>query len=114
MQIDEDILQEVVKMGFDSSQLIESLRNRVQNEVRIFETRLHYSPLLFSHFLEDLRQLLHTICYWITGSGSRVAILALSFRKLWYVLPLLIYFLSVSLLGAQKVSVVLATFCSKV
>ena len=33
MQIDEDILQEVVKMGFDRNQLSESLRNRVQNEV---------------------------------------------------------------------------------
>ncbi|XP_024016886.1 SNF1-related protein kinase catalytic subunit alpha KIN10 [Morus notabilis] len=32
-KIDEDILQEVVKMvGFDRNQLIESLRNRVQNE----------------------------------------------------------------------------------
>ncbi|KAI5665675.1 hypothetical protein M9H77_15528 [Catharanthus roseus] len=31
-KIDEDILQEVVKMGFDRNGLIESLRNRVQNE----------------------------------------------------------------------------------
>ncbi|XP_070024307.1 SNF1-related protein kinase catalytic subunit alpha KIN10-like isoform X2 [Nicotiana sylvestris] len=31
-KIDEEILQEVVKMGFDRSNLIESLRNRVQNE----------------------------------------------------------------------------------
>ncbi|GLT56534.1 hypothetical protein SLA2020_295690 [Shorea laevis] len=32
-KIDEEILQEVVKMGFDRNQLIESLRNRIQNEV---------------------------------------------------------------------------------
>ncbi|KAJ8438927.1 hypothetical protein Cgig2_033814 [Carnegiea gigantea] len=31
-KIDEDILQEVVRMGFDRNQLIESLRNRLQNE----------------------------------------------------------------------------------
>ncbi|KAI3886892.1 hypothetical protein MKX03_019103 [Papaver bracteatum] len=31
-KIDEDILQEVLKMGFDRNQLVESLRNRVQNE----------------------------------------------------------------------------------
>lgn len=33
MQIDEEILQEVVKMGFDRNLLVESLRNRVQNDV---------------------------------------------------------------------------------
>lgn len=32
-QIDEEILQEVVKMGFDRNQLIESLGNRMQNDV---------------------------------------------------------------------------------
>ncbi|CAI9767075.1 unnamed protein product [Fraxinus pennsylvanica] len=31
-KIDEEILQEVVKMGFDRNALVESLRNRVQNE----------------------------------------------------------------------------------
>ncbi|CAJ2669102.1 unnamed protein product [Trifolium pratense] len=31
-KIDEDILLEVIKMGFDSDQLIESLRHRIQNE----------------------------------------------------------------------------------
>ncbi|GER45334.1 protein kinase [Striga asiatica] len=31
-KIDEDILQEVIKMGFDRNALVESLRNRVQNE----------------------------------------------------------------------------------
>ncbi|GMN42187.1 hypothetical protein TIFTF001_011393 [Ficus carica] len=34
-KVDEDILKEVVKMGFDSNQLIESLRNRVQNEATV-------------------------------------------------------------------------------
>ncbi|KAF8408145.1 hypothetical protein HHK36_007287 [Tetracentron sinense] len=33
--IDEDILQEVVKMGFDRNQLVESLRNRIQNEATV-------------------------------------------------------------------------------
>lgn len=33
LQIDEDILQEVVKMGFDKKHLVESLYNRIQNEV---------------------------------------------------------------------------------
>jgi len=35
-QIDEEILQEVINMGFDRNQLIESLRNRMQNEVWSF------------------------------------------------------------------------------
>ncbi|KAF9623491.1 hypothetical protein IFM89_003107 [Coptis chinensis] len=34
-KIDEDILQEVIRMGFDRNQLIESLRNRVQNEATV-------------------------------------------------------------------------------
>ncbi|KAL8140835.1 hypothetical protein V2J09_006856 [Rumex salicifolius] len=31
-KIDEEILQEVIRMGFDQSQLVESLRNRIQND----------------------------------------------------------------------------------
>ncbi|GLT56537.1 hypothetical protein SLA2020_295720 [Shorea laevis] len=34
-KIDEEILQEVGKMGFDRNQLIESLRNRIQNEATV-------------------------------------------------------------------------------
>ncbi|CAN6452346.1 unnamed protein product [Victoria cruziana] len=34
-KIDDDILQEVVNMGFDRSQLIDSLRNRVPNEATV-------------------------------------------------------------------------------
>ncbi|KAK1275755.1 SNF1-related protein kinase catalytic subunit alpha KIN10 [Acorus gramineus] len=34
-KIDEEILQEVIKMGFDRNQLIDSLRNRVQNEATV-------------------------------------------------------------------------------
>ncbi|KAM7516751.1 hypothetical protein LguiA_006334 [Lonicera macranthoides] len=34
-KIDEEILQEVVKMGFDTNILVESLRNRVQNEATV-------------------------------------------------------------------------------
>lgn len=84
MQIDEEILQEVVKMGFDRNQLVESLRNRVQNEVSTFTTHFlyHFSPvsLVAAYF----RVLLHTICYWITDSVFPVAILELSSRKPWY------------------------------
>lgn len=32
-QINEEIVQEVVNMGFDRNQVMESLRNRVQNDV---------------------------------------------------------------------------------
>lgn len=34
-KIDEEILQEVIKMGFDRNQLVESLRNRLQNEATV-------------------------------------------------------------------------------
>lgn len=34
-KIDEDILQEVVKMGFDKKHLVESLYNRIQNEATV-------------------------------------------------------------------------------
>ncbi|XLR00645.1 hypothetical protein S83_066843 [Arachis hypogaea] len=33
LQIDEELLQEVVNMGFDRNQLVESLCNRIQNEM---------------------------------------------------------------------------------
>lgn len=33
LQIDEEILQEVVNMGFDRNLLLDSIQNRVQNEV---------------------------------------------------------------------------------
>ncbi|KAI0529010.1 hypothetical protein KFK09_001555 [Dendrobium nobile] len=34
-KIDEEILQEVVKMGFEKNQLVESLHNRIQNEATV-------------------------------------------------------------------------------
>ncbi|THU63136.1 hypothetical protein C4D60_Mb01t12540 [Musa balbisiana] len=34
-KIDEDILQEVIKMGFDKNQLVESLHSRIQNEATV-------------------------------------------------------------------------------
>ncbi|KAK4833849.1 hypothetical protein QYF36_012316 [Acer negundo] len=34
-KIDEEILKEVVKMGFDQNQVVESLRNRMQNEATV-------------------------------------------------------------------------------
>jgi hypothetical protein len=33
VQIDEDVLQHVVRLGFDRTQLVESLVNRAQNKV---------------------------------------------------------------------------------
>ncbi|URE44609.1 SNF1-related protein kinase [Musa troglodytarum] len=35
LQIDDDILQEVIKMGFDKNQLVESLHNRISNEATV-------------------------------------------------------------------------------
>lgn len=37
VQIDPDILQEVVNLGFERDQLIETLHNRVQTTVRILK-----------------------------------------------------------------------------
>ncbi|URE18814.1 SNF1-related protein kinase [Musa troglodytarum] len=34
-KIEEDILQEVIRMGFDKNQLVESLHNRIQNEATV-------------------------------------------------------------------------------
>ncbi|KAK6927298.1 Protein kinase domain [Dillenia turbinata] len=34
-KIDEEILQEVIKMGFDRTQLVDSLRNRIQNDATV-------------------------------------------------------------------------------
>ena len=36
LQVDEDIVKEVVNLGFDRTLLIESLQNRVQNQVYWF------------------------------------------------------------------------------
>jgi len=36
LQINEEIVQEVVNMGFDRNQVLESLRNRTQNDVCSF------------------------------------------------------------------------------
>lgn len=33
MQLDEDIIQQVLRMGFDRNQLLESLQTRIQNDV---------------------------------------------------------------------------------
>ena len=46
LQIDEEILQEVVKMGFDRNLLVDSLRNRVQNDVHTIPISLN--SLFFS------------------------------------------------------------------
>lgn len=58
LQIDEELLQEVVNMGFDRNQLVESLCNRIQNEV----CALHS---LLSCLLDCL--LLLSIYFWYCG-----------------------------------------------
>ncbi|RYQ85945.1 hypothetical protein Ahy_B10g105591 isoform A [Arachis hypogaea] len=81
-KIDEELLQEVVNMGFDRNQLVESLRNRIQNEVCTLHSLLSCPPdhlLLLSMYF---RVLWHTTCYWITGSVFLAAILELSFKRL--------------------------------
>lgn len=102
MQIDEEILQEVVKMGFDRNLLVESLRNRVQNDVyhswpfKLLVSFLssrsqkkkktyQFSNSAFWVLAKYFRLPLHTICYWTTVSVFPVAILELSFRNLWCV-----------------------------
>ncbi|KVI09102.1 Kinase associated domain 1 (KA1) [Cynara cardunculus var. scolymus] len=51
LSTDEDILTEVVKMGFDRDGLVESLRNRVQNEFcHIFQGTVAYYLLLDNRF----------------------------------------------------------------
>lgn len=89
-QIDEEILQEVIKMGFDRNQLIESLRNRMQNEVwtlidllkLVLYTILRYGLITYHAFF---RLLLLTICYWTIDFVFPMAILELSSKKLWCV-----------------------------
>ena len=56
LQTDEDILTEVIKMGFDKDALIESLRNRVQNEVPIYVLKVLGQTVCFS--VADLFHLL--------------------------------------------------------
>jgi hypothetical protein len=90
LQIDEEILQDVVKMGFDRIQLIESLRNRMQNEVwtlidllkLVLYTILRYGLITYHAFF---RLLLLTICYWTIDFVFPMAILELSSKKLWCV-----------------------------
>lgn len=63
LQIDEDILQEVIKMGFDRAALVESLRNRVQNEVTFVAVSLltlYLEVLLILNCF--FRVLFRTIC----------------------------------------------------
>ncbi|RZS20031.1 hypothetical protein BHM03_00052507 [Ensete ventricosum] len=48
LQIEEDILQEVIKMGFDKNLLVESLHNRIQNEVS--DATVSYYLLLDNRF----------------------------------------------------------------
>ena len=51
LQIDEEILQEVVRMGFDRNRLIESIRNRLQNEVSIY-LLLKFYPIFYLNVFE--------------------------------------------------------------
>ena len=75
-------------MGYDKNLLVESIQNRLQNEVFFV---LHF--VVFIHFFccndHDWvarymdRQLLHIIYYWTIGSVQLVAILELNAKKLW-------------------------------
>lgn len=47
MQIDEEVLQDVLKKGIEKNHLIESLRNRVQNDVSPLLILIWFSPLVF-------------------------------------------------------------------
>lgn len=83
--IDEEILQEVVKMGFDRNQLVESLGKMIQDEVCAFDFLLLYlpdNPLLPSMYFKVLW---HSICYWTINFVFPVAILELSFKRPWWV-----------------------------
>ncbi|XLT58842.1 hypothetical protein HN873_051446 [Arachis hypogaea] len=60
LQIDEELLQEVVNMGFDRNQLVESLCNRIQNEVCALHSLL--SCLLDYGTGDDLFKELWRLC----------------------------------------------------
>lgn len=48
-QVDEDIVQEVVRLGFERNELVESLQNRVQNQVsKVFSLGL--KPIILERF----------------------------------------------------------------
>ena len=72
-----------MNMGFDRNQLVESLQNRIQNEVRAIHFLLVYLPAYLLLPFIYFRVLLHTICYWTTDSVFPVAILELSFKSQW-------------------------------
>lgn len=75
-------------MGYDKNLLVESIQNRLQNEVLFL---LHF--VVFIHlfcFIDHesiarymYRQLLHIICCWTIGFVQPVAILELNAKKLW-------------------------------
>ena len=79
-------------MGFDRNQLVESLRNRIQNEVHNYFNLLSERNCKFSllfvtnnHCIDNnFRLQLLIICCWTTASVFLVVILELSFRRLWY------------------------------
>ncbi|KAK6148576.1 hypothetical protein DH2020_019488 [Rehmannia glutinosa] len=62
IKLDEEIIQEVLRMGFDRSQLIESLQNRLQNDATVayyllFDTRsLISTGYLGAEFQESMSQ----------------------------------------------------------
>ncbi|XLT94185.1 hypothetical protein S245_016832, partial [Arachis hypogaea] len=68
LQIDEELLQEVVNMGFDRNQLVESLCNRIQNEVCALHSLL--SCLLDYGAGDDLFKELWRLCRAINGCPS--------------------------------------------
>lgn len=63
LQIDEEILQKVVEMGFDRNQLVESLANRIQNKVCDLHFHLKCVPARL--FLISVYEFQGTVTYYL-------------------------------------------------
>lgn len=87
LQLDEDIIQQVLRMGFDRNQLLESLQTRIQNDVSTlaFCNLWFYASLGFISYYDSSRLLLHTISCSTTDLLCPVAILEVNFGRPWYV-----------------------------
>ena len=50
MQIDEDVIQKVVRMGFEKQHVVECLRNRIQNDVSLFGSYMIRTLVSIFHY----------------------------------------------------------------
>ncbi|PON96340.1 GPCR kinase [Trema orientale] len=81
-KIDERILQEVIQKGFNRNQVIESIRNRVQNEVRTLKPPSAYTLQVFSLIVYNIYQA--TVAYYLlldSRSGASNGNLELEFQE---------------------------------